>query len=351
MSKASKDQIVQPEIKKNVTLDSLNTLGVKSTAVLFTEITEKEQLSALAKDHFFKREHPYTIGGGSNILLTKNPSAPILKVSIPGIRIIEETRDDILVKTGAGVEWHSLVKWAVDQGFGGIENLALIPGTAGAAPIQNIGAYGVELDQVFYELEAFLTDTDLFKTFTHDECRFGYRDSIFKKELKGIAIVCSVTLKLKKEPHSINTDYYALQSFLADRNIHQPTIGDVFKAVVAIRQSKLPDPATLGNAGSFFKNPIVDRHIFEVLIKDYPDVPSFPSIDGMLKIPAGWLIEKAGWKGRRVGDVGTYENQALVIVNHGNATGEEIYQFAMNIRKSVREKFGIELIPEVNILN
>jgi UDP-N-acetylmuramate dehydrogenase len=351
MPKRSKDQIVQPEIKKNVTLDSLNTLGVKSTAALFTEVTEKEQLSALAKVGFFKKEPPYTIGGGSNILLTSNPTAPVMKISIPGIKIVEETGDHILVKTGAGVEWHTLVKWAVDRGFGGIENLALIPGTAGAAPIQNIGAYGVELEHVFYELEAFLTKTGVFKRFHHDECMFGYRDSIFKKELKNIAIVCSVTLKLNKEPHFVNTEYYALQSFLDDREIHQPTISDVFNAVIAIRQSKLPDPALLGNAGSFFKNPVVDHYIYDALKKDHMDIPSFPATDGMVKIPAGWLIEQAGWKGRRVGDVGTYENQALVIVNHGNATGEEIYQFAMDIRKSVRDKFGIELTPEVNILN
>ncbi len=350
MPSVSKENFTKPEIKKDVNLRAMNTLGVESTANTFVEILDKNQLLKLADESFFEEFNPFVIGGGSNILLKSNPSRPILKVSIPGIEIRQESTSHVLVKIGAGVEWHSLVQWAVSRNFGGIENLALIPGTVGAAPIQNIGAYGVELEQVFEQLEAFLIDSKSFKTFSHDECQFGYRDSIFKRELKGKAIVTSVTLKLNKEPHLIHAEYYALKNWLLEHQIIKPLIKDVFDAVVSIRQSKLPSPSLLGNAGSFFKNPVVEKSMFENVKKRYSEMPSFPAPGGRIKIPAGWLIEQAGWKGKKEGNVGTYVNQALVIVNHGGATGEEIYEFAMRIRKSVMEKFGIQLTPEVNIL-
>jgi UDP-N-acetylmuramate dehydrogenase len=243
-----------------------------------------------------------------------------------------------------------VVRWAVQQNLGGIENLALIPGTTGAAPIQNIGAYGVELESVFDELRAFDMKTGEFVTFSKEECRFGYRDSVFKRELRGRMIVTSVRLKLQPSPHTIVQNYYALKNRFQEEGIENPGIRDVFDAVVAIRSSKLPDPKSLGNAGSFFKNPVVEPELFHRIRQENPKMPSFPAPGGKVKIPAGWLIEQAGWKGRRIGNVGTYKNQALVIVNHGGATGDEIAKHADRIRASVAETFGIELVPEVNII-
>jgi UDP-N-acetylmuramate dehydrogenase len=341
---------VYPLVRKELDLSPYNTLGIKATAAEFIEIREPGELTELAKTGFFRDHKPFVLGGGSNILFRGDLKVPVLKISIPGIEAIGESDSHLLVRVGAGVVWHDLVAWCVERGYGGIENLALIPGTCGAAPIQNIGAYGTELDQVFESLELFDMETESFKTYTHDQCGFGYRDSIFKHDLKGKVIVTSITLKLKKPPHKINTSYYALENYLEEKEITSPGIKDVFEAVIAIRKSKLPDPSLIGNAGSFFKNPVISKNAFNKLKKHNPDVPSFEAGRGMIKVPAGWLIEKAGWKGKKIGNVGTYKNQALVIVNHGNATGPEIFNHAMNIRESVKEMFGIELTPEVNIV-
>ncbi|WP_069132462.1 UDP-N-acetylmuramate dehydrogenase [Rhodohalobacter halophilus] len=350
MSKLSTSADHNSFIKSNVDLRNFNTLGVAATADTFYEIKKRDQLSDLFDQNIFQNSMPVILGGGSNVLIKSDLTSPVLKVSIPGISVVEDKGGKVTVEAGAGVLWHDLVTWCVKKNFGGIENLALIPGTAGAAPIQNIGAYGVELKDVFQSLDAFMIESGEFKTFQPEECHFGYRDSIFKNELKGKAIVTNVRLTLSKPPHTINTEYYALENHLKKRAIFDPVIRDVYDAVVEIRQSKLPDPKLIGNAGSFFKNPIVSNQIFEKIKRDYPDVPSFPVDNHQVKVPAGWLIEQAGWKGKRVGNVGTYKNQALVIVNHGGATGEEIYNYAMTIKHSVEEKFGIELVPEVNVV-
>ncbi|MEX0823960.1 MAG: UDP-N-acetylmuramate dehydrogenase [Balneolaceae bacterium] len=337
-------------LQKNIALTSYNTLGVEAIAPLFVEITDRDQLPELSENGFFDNTTPVILGGGSNVLFFGDPKNPVVKISIPGIEVVKENHNHVWVKAGGGVNWHHLVSWCVEKGFGGIENLALIPGTVGAAPIQNIGAYGTELDQVFRELEGYIIADQKFETFQKEECKFAYRDSIFKRELKGEVIVTSVTLKLDKKPHQIADSYYSLQQYFEDHQVTNPSINDVYNAVISIRKSKLPDPSLLSNAGSFFKNPVVNQETFRGLKSGYPDIPSYPMDDGEVKIPAGWLIEKAGWKGRRVGNVGTYENQALVIVNHGNATGREIYDHAMKIQSDVSKKFGIKLAPEVNVI-
>jgi len=341
--------INEVRIKENADLTALNTLGVKATADTLVEIEFKEHLIALHKSGYFESATPYILGGGSNVLLLDNLSKPVLKVSIPGIEVKKEEGNHIFIEIGAGVNWHNLVEYCVTNNYGGIENLALIPGTTGAAPIQNIGAYGVELDQVFDSLELFDIKSGKLKTYLKEECEFGYRDSIFKRDLKGKVIVTGVTLRLTKSHHLINTGYKALSEFLREKSINSPDLKDIFDAVVAIRKSKLPDPSLLGNAGSFFKNPIVENSVANKLKTNYSDMPAYMVDDSHQKIPAGWLIEKAGWKGKKIGNVGTYRNQALVIVNHGDATGREIYDHAMRIRESVSEKFGISLMPEVNI--
>jgi len=337
--------------EQNIDLTHYNALGIKAKAELFYDITSEKQLEHLYEKGLFVNQSPVVLGGGSNVLIKSDISSPVLKISIPGITIVQESDAEVLVQAGAGVNWHDLVVWSVENGFGGIENLALIPGTVGAAPIQNIGAYGVELKDVFHSLSAFMINEGGSKKFKRQDCRFGYRDSVFKNELKGKAIVTSVALLLKKAVHhSIEDSYYALQNYFKAKKIQNPGIQDVFSAVVDIRQSKLPDPKLIGNAGSFFKNPIVSKDIYMRILSDFPDMPSYEVGDDHIKIPAGWLIEKAGWKGKRIGNVGTYKNQALVIVNHGGATGEEIYNHAIRIKDSVKDKFGIELVPEVNVV-
>jgi UDP-N-acetylmuramate dehydrogenase len=341
---------VMPAIRKDVNLGPMNTLGVETRAGQFVEIRNSEQLRLLFEDGFFRRQSPVVLGEGSNILFISEPDRPVVKLSVKGREIKSEDDGTVLLKAGAGENWHQLVKHSVEKGLGGIENLALIPGTVGAAPIQNIGAYGIEMKDVFHSLTAFDIKTGKFQTFSAADCGFGYRDSVFKNELKGRVIVCDVTLRLTKDSHNLNLSYSGLNDYLESKKIVSPTINDVFKAVVNIRRSKLPDPSDIGNAGSFFKNPIVTADRYQKLKKAYPMIPSYNLNDDGYKIPAAWLIEKAGWKGKRVGNVGTYKNQALVIVNHGGATGQEIYNHALNIQKSVLDKFDIDLLPEVNIV-
>lgn len=337
-------------ITKDADLTHLNTLGLPAFTSHLVEVFSINDLHELSQEGFFEKENPFILGGGSNILFKKNLSRPVLKISIPGISVTEEDDDTALIESGAGENWHKLVSRTVDYHYGGIENLALIPGTVGAAPIQNIGAYGAELEQVFESLHCFDLRDHSEKSYRHSDCGFGYRDSIFKRELKDRVIITKVFLRLKKKNHTPNTSYHALATYLENRKITSPTIRDVYEAVVAIRRSKLPDPVLLGNAGSFFKNPVVEKSVHQRISIDYPDIPAYPATDSFIKIPAGWLIEKAGWKGKKVGNVGTYSNQALVIVNHGGATGDEIYQYAMRIRESVKNMFGVELVPEVNIV-
>lgn len=339
-----------PQKKTGVDLSSYNTLGVSAKANKFVDVRCSKHLSELYEGGFFENDCPFVLGGGSNILFLENPAQPILKVSIKGKDTIEDSSGSVKVKIGAGENWHEFVIWAVENNYGGVENLALIPGTVGAAPIQNIGAYGIELKEVFDSLELFDMRDGIFKTFQKEECKFGYRDSIFKQALKGVVVVTRVTLNLSTENHRIEDSYKSLQSYLSEKRIKEPSIKDIFEAVIDIRRSKLPDPNLIGNAGSFFKNPIINRKQFEELHKRYDEMPFYELNSDEIKIPAAWLIEKTGWKGKRIGDVGTYKNQALVIVNHGNATGSEIFNFSKKIQHSVFEEFGIELVPEVNIV-
>ena len=273
----------------------------------------------------------------------------IIKLSIKNIDVIEENAVSVVIEAGAGVIWNELVKYCIERNYGGIENLTLIPGTVGAAPIQNIGAYGQELADTFVSLNGVFIDSAETKTFSKNECRFSYRSSIFKEELKNNFVVTSVQLNLQKNPKP-NLTYKALSDYLAKNGIVNPTIKDVSIAVAKIRRSKLPDPVKVGNAGSFFKNPVVSEDSFRKLKAEYSDIVSFPSESGQTKISAGWLIEKCGWKGKRVGDVGTSPDHALIICNFGNAAGSEILEFAMRIKEEVANKFGIKLEEEVNIL-
>ncbi len=333
------------QLKQNISLKNLNTFGIAAKAEQFVAVRSVDELREVLATN------PYPVhilGGGSNILLTGDVPGLLIKNEMGGIRIEEEDENSAIVHAGGGVNWHSLVLWAIEHDLGGIENLSLIPGCAGAAPIQNIGAYGVELKDVFYRLEAVELSTGELKVFNHEDCRFGYRDSVFKNELKGKYCITGISLRLSKT-HQLNTSYGDIQRTLAAAGIENPTIRDVSDAVIHIRQSKLPNPAEIGNAGSFFKNPEIGMAQFEELQSRYPDIVHYALPDGMVKIPAGWLIEQSGWKGRRFGDAGCHAKQALVLVNYGEASGAELLELAHKIQASVKDKYGITLTPEVNI--
>ncbi len=336
-------------LNKNHSLKNLNTFGVDVKAKLFAEIFSEDELREILSDIKHKPERKLILGGGSNILFTRDFDGLIIKLSAKNIQIVEENSDSVLIKADAGVIWDDLVKYCVEKNISGIENLTLIPGTVGAAPIQNIGAYGQELADTFVSLNGVFIDFAETKTFNKNECRFSYRSSIFKEELKSNFVVTSVKLNLQKNPKS-NLTYKALSDYLAKNGIVNPTIKDVSIAVAKIRRSKLPDPVQIGNAGSFFKNPVISEDSFRKLSAENSDIVSFRSESGQTKISAGWLIEKCGWKGKRVGDVGTSPDHALIICNFGNAAGSEILGFAMRIKEEVANKFRIKLEEEVNIL-
>ncbi|MFP8488542.1 UDP-N-acetylmuramate dehydrogenase [Gracilimonas sp. Q87] len=336
------------EVKEHFDLTEYNTMGISAKSRYFASVTSANELRQLLLKPDYKLVPKLVLGGGSNILFANDFEGLVIHLDIKGREMIEKTDDHILWKLGSGEDWHESVIRAIDKGWGGIENLSLIPGSVGAAPIQNIGAYGVELEQVFHSLEALDLDTGVLKTFKHADCKFGYRDSIFKNELKGKYVITSVTLNLKKD-HELNTEYRALSEKLEEKGITEPTIKDISDLVIEIRRSKLPDPAELGNTGSFFKNPVITETEFKRLKKDHPEVPNYPDKDG-IKIPAAWLIDQCGWKGERFGDAGVHKMQALVLVNYGNATGADIIGLAEKIRASVHEKFSVALTPEVNIV-
>ncbi|MBE0571275.1 MAG: UDP-N-acetylmuramate dehydrogenase [Ignavibacteriaceae bacterium] len=336
-------------LNKNHSLKNWNTFGVDVKAKLFIEVFSEDELREILSDIKFKSERKFILGGGSNILFKKDFEGLLIKVSISGINVLEENDNSVLIEAGAGIIWNELVKFCVDGNYVGIENLTLIPGTVGAAPIQNIGAYGQEFADTFVSLNGLFVETGEQKTFIKDDCKFSYRSSIFKEELKNNFVVTSVRLRLSKNLKP-NLTYKALSDYLAKNGIINPTIKEVSSAVAEIRKSKLPDPQKIGNAGSFFKNPVVSEDSFRKLKAEYSDIVSFPSESGQTKISAGWLIEKCGWKGKRVGDVGTSPDHALIICNFGNATGSEILEFAMRIKEEVANKFGIQLEEEVNIL-
>lgn len=332
----------------NSSLKEFNSFGLEVFAEKFILLHTIENLQQLIHNGMLNGQQLLILGGGSNLLFTKDFNGLVLKNELEGISILEEDANTCLVRAASGEAWHKLVMFCVEKNFGGIENLSLIPGTVGAAPIQNIGAYGVELKNVFEELEAINLQTGERKTFTKEECRFGYRDSIFKQELKNKYFIASVTIQLKKQPE-FHISYGAIQQTLEKNGVTQLSVKAISDAVIEIRKSKLPDPAVIGNAGSFFKNPEIDAAHYEELKKDYPALPGYPSKE-KVKVPAGWLIEQCGWKGKRVGNTGAHKDQALVLVNYGGATGKEVFELAMQIQKSVKEKFKIEITPEVNIL-
>ncbi len=324
-----------------------NTFGLPARAAHFIEVQSVEELRAALQTDIQPR---LILGGGSNILFTRDVTGLVIKNSIYGKEIVAATDNEVHLKVGAGENWHAFVCYAVEQGLGGVENLSLIPGTVGASPVQNIGAYGVELKDVFVELEAVELATGELQVFSAQDCQFGYRDSIFKRDAKGRFCITSVTFALTRQEHYFQLGYGDLQRTLAQQGITAPTIADVSQAVIQIRSSKLPDPAVIGNCGSFFKNPETDRRVLERLQADYPQIPHFDLSENRVKIPAGWLIEQCGWKGKRVGNTGSYEKQALVLVNYGGATGAEVQALAKAIIQSVEEKFGVRLEPEVNMV-
>jgi len=337
-----------PLLQENISLKPYNTFGIEVKARYFSEIFSAAELAELGNHPVFKQARILILGGGSNLLFTEDFDGLVVKVSIPGI--INEIHDEsIIVTAGAGVVWNDLVNYCVQHGFAGMENLSLIPGTAGASPVQNIGAYGVELKDIFESCLAYEIATGEMKMFNHADCHFAYRDSIFKNELKGKYIITSVSFKLSRHA-DLNIQYGAIQSELVKRNITAPGIADIAKIVAEIRVSKLPDPSTIGNAGSFFKNPVISQEQYQLLMETFPDVVSYPVGDGKFKLAAGWLIEYCGFKGIVNGETGTWKNQALVLVNHGHATGKEVYSFSEKIIDTVYTVFGVSLEREVNIL-
>ncbi|NOT73657.1 MAG: UDP-N-acetylmuramate dehydrogenase [Cyclobacteriaceae bacterium] len=337
-------------IRDNISLKHLNTFGIEARAKKFVEVTTREQLQEVIAHPVYKEQRHLILGGGSNILFTKDFDGLVIKSSITGIKAEEQDDDHVLVHAASGENWHSLVMHCIKHNYGGIENLSLIPGTVGASPIQNIGAYGVEIKDVIESVEAIDLLTGQPKVFSNSDCRFNYRESVFKQELKEKYFISSITLRLSRKNHQLNIQYGAIKDVLQQQHIDQPTIEDVSNAVIEIRRSKLPDPLIIGNAGSFFKNPTIDVSQFETLKAQYPSIPSYPADNQKVKIPAGWLIEQCGWKGKRFGNMGVHPQQALVLVNYDDAKGEEIFQLAMKIQSSVKEKFDITIHTEVNII-
>ncbi len=330
-------------------LASLTTFGFSVTAEHYTEVFSISDAQAIVRDPAWRAMPLLWLGGGSNVLFTQDFAGLVVRNRLYGVEVIHKDQHHVWIKSAGGENWHQFVMYCVDNGFAGIENMALIPGTVGAAPMQNIGAYGVEIKDVFDSLEAMSVETGEVKTFSREACRFGYRDSIFKQEAKGLYFITSVTFKLSLHPIP-NTSYGAIRDVLRERGIESPTIREVAEAVMAIRQSKLPDPAVIGNAGSFFKNPEIPVAQFLALKEKYPTIPSYPVGQDWVKVPAGWLIEQAGWKGHRTGQVGVHDRQALVLVHYGGGRGEEIVRLSHQIQEDVLQKFGIALHPEVNFI-
>ncbi len=341
------------KVASNISLRAYNTFGIDAVARHFVRVGSVEELKEVLKQDRWKEVPKLILGGGSNVLFTSSEVELVVKMDIRGIEVVEEDASSVWIKVGAGENWHELVMYCIDQGWGGVENLSLIPGTVGAAPMQNIGAYGVEIKDVFTQLEAVDIETAEPRTFDAEECKFGYRESVFKNIYKGKYIIASVNFRLSKQPQ-VNTSYGAIEEVLTDRlgstRVKSASIRDVSEAVIHIRQSKLPDPNEIGNAGSFFKNPVVSQAKFEELQRQFSSIPGYPVSESDVKVPAGWLIEQAEWKGKRFGDVGVHNRQALVLVNFGSARGEEVKKLAYDIQQSVKEKFGILIQPEVNIV-
>src|SRR5690554_3906901 len=334
---------------ENAALTPITTFGVPARARALRRFSNAEQLEEALTDKRYEGWRKMILGGGSNVLFTDDFPGLVLKNEVKGIEKIDENEDYVWVKAGAGEVWHSFVQQCIEQGWAGLENLSLIPGNVGASPMQNIGAYGVEIKDRFHELEAYNLETGEMETFDRKECEFGYRESVFKRRLKGKHSIMSVTYKLLKKPE-FNTKYGAIEAELKSMGVTEPSIKAVSQAVINIRTSKLPDPKVLGNAGSFFKNPVVPEAVYRSLMEKHPGMPFYPAPEGGYKLAAGWLIEQCGWKGYRRGNCGVHARQALVLVNFGGATGKEVYDLSEDILTDVKEKYGVELEKEVNIL-
>lgn len=336
------------EIQTNFSLKNYNTFGIEAKAKQFVAVHNTAELRSILEQN--KSETKFILGGGSNMLLTKDIDALVIHVDLKGKKIIKEDEDFVWVESQAGENWHEFVLWTIDQNLGGLENMSLIPGNVGTTPVQNIGAYGAEIKDTFVSCEAMTIENQETKTFTKDECHFGYRESVFKNEAKDQYVITSVVFKLTKRNHKINISYGDISGELAKNNITNPTLKDVSNAVIAIRQSKLPDPKELGNSGSFFKNPILLKSDFEKIHQQFPEMKYYDVSATEVKVPAGWLIEQAGFKGKRFGDAGIHKNQALVLVNYGNATGQEILDVSKTIQDTIFKTFGIHIEAEVNVI-
>ena len=336
------------EIQNNFSLKNYNTFGIEASAKQFVAVHNVAELKTVLEQN--KSQKKFILGGGSNMLLTKDIEALVIHVDLKGRKIIRENDDFVWVESQAGENWHEFVIWTINQNFGGLENMSLIPGNVGTTPVQNIGAYGTEIKDTFDSCEAMTIENQQMKTFTKAECHFGYRESVFKNEVKDQYIITSVVFKLTKRNHKINTSYGDITAELAKNNVVTPTLKDVSNAVIAIRQSKLPDPKELGNSGSFFKNPILLKTEFEKIHQQFPAMKFYEVSETEVKVPAGWLIEQAGFKGKRFGDAGIHKNQALVLVNYGNATGKEILDVSTAIQETIFKTFGIHIEAEVNVI-
>ena len=334
------------KISSNFSLKDYNTFNINVKSDKFISINSEDQLIDFLSQHK-EEENIFFLGGGSNVLFSKDYNGTIIHISIKGKKIIEEFDDKIIIEVSSGEDWHEFVEWSIENNYGGIENLSLIPGNVGAAPIQNIGAYGVELKDVFDSCRVLSIDSNEIKIFNKDECDFNYRSSVFKSEKKNKYVILSIRLKLTKEPHSYNLSYESLRERFNDKDIN---LSNISREIIKIRESKLPDPKKIGNCGSFFKNPFIESEKLDILLEKYPKLPYHKGENGLYKIPAAWLIEKMGFKKKSLGDASVYINQPLVIVNNGNATGSDILNFANSIKKSVKENFNIDLEEEVNII-
>ena len=336
------------KIQENISLKPFTTFGIDKKAKFFTTVETLDELKAALLAAKEKQLPVFILGGGSNILLTRDIQGLVIKLEIKGINLVKEEGDQLWVEVGAGEMWHELVLHSIAEDWAGLENLSLIPGTVGASPMQNIGAYGVEIKDVFDSLQAMHRETLEMQSFDAEACRFGYRESVFKQTFKDQFVITSVTFRLSKTPN-FHLEYGAIREVLAANGIDQPSIRSISDAVIQIRQSKLPDPKEIGNAGSFFKNPTIPNAQFDELKASYPSIPGYPSAEGV-KVAAGWLIEQTGWKGKRIGEVGVHAKQALVLVNYGGGTGEEIKKLSEQIQASVYDKFGVQLQAEVNFI-
>lgn len=337
-------------VKENVDLLPFNTFHISATARYFTSISTIREAQDLFKSDIFRKNKTLILGGGSNMLLTKDFDGLVIRNEVRGIEVISEDNDTIGLKVGSGENWHDFVMYCVERNYGGVENLSLIPGTVGAAPMQNIGAYGVEVKDVIRNVEAINLQTSDVDNFSNAECHFGYRESVFKHELKNKYFISSITLSLTKRNHRFNTSYGAIAEVLREKHNNEVSVRTISESVIHIRQTKLPDPKVIGNAGSFFKNPTIDKNQFDQLKEKHPGIPSFPGENGLIKVPAAWLIEQCGWKGKTFDNIGVHKLQALVLVNYGGGEGGKIWELAMNIQSSVREKFNVSLHPEVNVI-